>query len=551
MLGALDQQTSARLVPLQTPNLKGYAAYFQDDYQVSDRLTVNLGLRWEYEPGPTDSDNRLSQRLDLTQPIPEMQSNAPVIPAQARTLMAAKGYSHIFNGAWIFATEDNPNAWDSTPWNFMPRVGVNYRIGDNSVARLAYARYVMPTTNVRDTLGDFVNQYTGFAQTTTTLPLASGRPQQTLADPFPANSNPVIEPYGQAYGRYTGLGSAVSLDEYELRPQVNDRFNVSYQRQLLWGTIMDLNYFFNLGTRVPYNINLNMMDPAFRYEYGALINTQVANPFYNYLTPDKFPGGLRNNRTVAVSSLLVPYPQYGAITQTNTNGKQLRVHTFEARFQRPFTKGLSFLAAYAWNRERIQQWFNDLAEYEVLTSNGERGWEWRTTEAPVHRVTAAVTWQVPIGRGQPFLSEMPKAIDLLVGGWQFTTTGRYYSGRPLLFTNTYVVSGNPKLDNPTRDRWFDTSMFSPQPAFTPRSNPWSFDGMNGPSVFMADMTLTKMFEVTSRYRMEARIEAYNAFNNIVWDNPDMTLGSSNFGKVTRKRLAFTGREFQVGLRFIF
>ena len=79
--------------------------------------------------------------------------------------------------------------------------------------RFAYARFMMPISNVRDTLGDFVNQYTGYAQTTTTLGLANGRPQQVLADPFPAN-NPVQQPTGQALGRYTGLGSAVSFDQY-------------------------------------------------------------------------------------------------------------------------------------------------------------------------------------------------------------------------------------------------------------------------------------------------------------------------------------------------
>jgi Carboxypeptidase regulatory-like domain/TonB dependent receptor len=176
MLGALDQQSSARLVPLQQPDLRGYALYFQDDYDLSDRLTVNLGLRWEYEPGPTDPENRLSQRLDLTQPIPDMEATPPAIPAQAVQLMASKGYGYLFNGAWIFASEDSPHAWHSTPRNFLPRVGINYRLGDNSVARVGYARFMMPTSNVRDTLGDFVNQYTGYAQTTTTLNVANGTP---------------------------------------------------------------------------------------------------------------------------------------------------------------------------------------------------------------------------------------------------------------------------------------------------------------------------------------------------------------------------------------
>ncbi len=185
----------------------------------------------------------------------------------------------------------------------MPRVGVNYRVGDDAVLRAAYARFMMPVSNVRDTLGDFVNQYTGYAQMTTTLPLINGAPRQRLADPFPATVNPVIEPYGQSYGRYTGLGSAVSLDEYELRPQINDRFNFSFQKQVWGGTIVEASYFFNWGTRVPYDVNLNMADPSFRYEQKALLNnTTFANPFRNYLTPDKFPGQARNTANVTLGS---------------------------------------------------------------------------------------------------------------------------------------------------------------------------------------------------------------------------------------------------------
>jgi hypothetical protein len=552
LLGALDNQTSARLVPLQTTNLKGYAAYVQDDWRLNDRLTVNLGLRWEYEPGPTDPDNRLSQRIDLTSPIPEMQTAPPTMNAQALALMASKGYSYSYTGAWVFANDDDPHAWHSTWKNFMPRVGVNYRIGDSAVARFAYARYQMPVSNVRDTLGDFVNQYAGFAQTTTTLGLATGVPRQVLADPFPTAVNPVIEPYGQAYGRYTNLGGAVSLDEYELRPQINDRFNVSFQQQVRGGVIVDLNYFFNLGTRVPYSIDLNMMDPAFRYEYKTLLNTQVPNPFRNYLTVDKFPGALRNNATVTLGSLLKPYPQYTAVTQTNTNGKQLRTHTAEIRAQRPFAHGVSFMVAYAWDRARIQQWFDDRATYQTLQTDGKDGWTWMpTANSPTHRVTTAVTIQIPVGRDRKFGANMPKALDLLVGGWQYTASARFYSGRPILFNASLNVSGNPKLDNPTRDQWFDTSMFKVlSDTNTPRTNPWFYDGLNGPGAQFVDMTLTKGVTV-GRYKLEARLEAYNALNSIVWDNPDISISSSNFGKVTRKRTDGLGREIQFGLRFVF
>ncbi len=109
MLGALDNQTSARLVPLQKPDLRGYAAYFQDDWHVNDGLTLNaraaLGVRAGRRP---IRDNRLSQRLDLTQPIPEMQTTPPAMPAQALQLMASKGYSYIYNGAWKFASDEQP-----------------------------------------------------------------------------------------------------------------------------------------------------------------------------------------------------------------------------------------------------------------------------------------------------------------------------------------------------------------------------------------------------------------------------------------------------------
>jgi Carboxypeptidase regulatory-like domain/TonB dependent receptor len=566
MLGALDSQpsstnqSSARLVPLQTPNLKGYAAYFQDDIDINSRITLNLGLRWEFEAGPTDSQNRLSQRIDLTQPIPEMQSTPPNMPAQAVQLMSSKGYSYIFNGAWVFASKDNPHAWHGTTWNFLPRAGVSFRTDKDSVIRVGYARFLNPTTNVRDTLGDFVEQYSGYAQTTLSLGPANGVPRQLLSNPFPTNVNPVIEPYGQTLGRYTNLGGQALLDQYELRPQINDRFNLSYQREIARGIGVEANYFFNYGTRVPYDKNLNMMDPAFRYEQKALINTSVPNPFRNYLTPDKFPGSLRNQSNVNLSSLLVPYPQYSSISQRNTNGRKLKSHMLELRMQQRFRKGLSFVAAYAYSNEKRQEWFDDIAQYKTVTSNGEQGWEWRPAAEsnalganPRHRMTTVLTWQLPIGRGHAFFTNMPKALDLAVGGWQLAPSTRYYSGRLVLFDRPYIVDGNPKLDNPTRDRWFDTTKFkNVQDSFTPRTNAWYYDGLTGPSVFLTDLTLTKFFNLGESRRIEARAEAYNLFNSITWALPGLDItDNANFGKVARKRVDGTGREIQLGLRFVF
>ena len=125
---------------------------------------------------------------------------------------------------------------------------------------------MMPISNVRDTLGDFVNQYTGFAQTTTTLGLANGVPQQTLADPFPANQSGdrAVRTGLRPLHRTSAAPSASTSTSCGRRSTIAS--TVSYQKEIWARTVVDASYFFNSGTRVPYDINLNMADPAFRYE---------------------------------------------------------------------------------------------------------------------------------------------------------------------------------------------------------------------------------------------------------------------------------------------
>jgi hypothetical protein len=137
LLGYVDNASVAARVPIQETVTKGYAAYFMDDFKVNSRLTLNLGLRYEYEPGPVDRGNRLTQRLDLTQPIPEVQATPPNIPSTVTTLLATKGQKQTLNGAWIFATADNRNAWHRKTLTLLPRIGGAFRINDKSVLRMA------------------------------------------------------------------------------------------------------------------------------------------------------------------------------------------------------------------------------------------------------------------------------------------------------------------------------------------------------------------------------------------------------------------------------
>jgi hypothetical protein len=477
--------------------------------------------------------------------------------------MATKGYAPVYNGAWIFTDADNRHAWSRSAGNFLPRIGAAYKIDSKSVVRFGYARYMTPSASIRDPLGDFVNQYTGYSTISSVLAPLNGVPLATAADPFPSTAialvpgqtaNPLQQPTEKSLGRYTNLGNAVSLDQYELTAQNNDRFSFSYQRSVWGETVVSFDYFFNRGSNLPYSIDVNMADPNFFYDNPrSVTNATVTNPFRNYLTPDKFPGALRNGAaTVTVASLLRPYPQYGAITQTNTAGRSLHVNSFKVQAQRRFSKGLSVLVNYAYQREATTEFFDDRAQFA-------RELTWRGQPSARHRFNHALTWALPVGRGRSLLRDAPKGVDLALGGWQLTTTNRWYSGRLLQFNQNLIVTGSPKLAHPTRDKWFDTSVFSAlppgtssDPANTVRTNPWTYNGVVGPGTMQFDMTMSKSFRLTeSGIKFEVRVESYNVFNQLNWDNPVVDFNNASFGKVISKRPGYTGREVQYGLKLTF
>ena len=236
------------------------------------------------------------------------------------------------------------------------------------------------------------------------------------------------------------------------------------------------------------------------------------------------------------------------------------MHSFEIQVQRPFAKGLSMLMAYAYQREQTQEFFDDFATYA-------RKFEWRDTDTPRRRLTSAVSWDLPVGRGRAFLKDAPRGVDMILGGWTFTTITRLYSGRPLFFNQNLLVAGNPKLAHPYQGKWFDTSKFTKLPTTTNpdgvtannadppnlhrRDNPWTFPGVEGPGIWQSDVTLSKAFHITERVSLEMRAESYNVFNHVNYANPSVDFTSANFGKITAKLVAYNGREVQYGLRLKF
>ncbi|MFN7920354.1 MAG: TonB-dependent receptor [Bryobacteraceae bacterium] len=544
LLGVVNSG-NGNINPLFQSNYQQWGAFVQDDFKLSRRVTLNLGLRWELETSPADKNRIFSRYLDLTNAIPEFQgAGAPKIPASVTALGKV---DYKFNGAWIFTDNQNPRVYPAV-WSVLPRVGIAFRISDTSALRAGYARYAVPFKGAW-TEG-FSIPRDGYSENTSVLSPLEGKPRATIDDPFPA-SNPLRAPVGNGYGRYTNLGNSPNWFYQDLKRPINDRFNVSYQKMLPGGLVTDTTFFMNFGHHIlgpsmwggEYAINRNMVDPAIVYSQKALVDARVDNPFYNVLTVDKFPGNLRTQPQVAARQLLRPYPQYGDLSERLTPDRYNRYYALQFKLERSFRNGLSFLFGYNYNREYRAEWFNDIAQYSNTYSLFD-------TRDPRHNVRLAGTYELPFGRGRKYLSSVNRLADAVIGGWRTSHIFMYNNGSMLTF-GAMTASGDPKVSSPGPNGWFDTTKFSILPAYTPRTNPWYYEGVRGPGFGQLDSTLSKDFRITEKQRFELRIETYNTTNHFVPSNPTMGVTSSTFGKSTWIFGGNYGREVQYTLRYLF
>ncbi|MBL8236079.1 MAG: carboxypeptidase regulatory-like domain-containing protein [Bryobacterales bacterium] len=516
-----------------------YGTFINDDWKVSRDLTINLGLRYEFETAYTDPQDRLTRPLDLTSPIPEMQgAAAPQMPAELTQFY--KGPTTL-NGAFQFADSNNRGQWNAGRGGFSPRIGAAYRINDKSSLRVGYGRYLTPWTggtfNVFDTI------YVGYKNVTGAYPAVLGVPQTRLRDPFPA-ATPVVPAYEKSLGRYTSLGDSLSYVNANRPRSYSDRINFSFQRQLPRNMLLDVTYYINFSSQLIGSYNINQVDPRVAYEFKDATNRAVANPFFNFSTVNKFPGALRYQRTVGLTSLARQYPQYGNLNVIDgIEGGSSRYQSFQLRLNRRFANGYSVLMGYNYSRQQDEVFFNDIASFT-------REFTWQESDKPRQRLSLAATWELPVGRGRALFASMPKLLDLAVGGWDLTGLMTWRSGFYVRFGGMQV-NGDPIVENPTPARWFNTQAFSRLPNFTPRTNPWQYDGLTNPGLFNVDASIVKRMPITERVRGELRMDVFNAANNMTWANPNTNVQSSLFGVSNNQLSGLFGRRAQLGLRVEF
>ena len=202
--------------------------------------------------------------------------------------------------------------------------------------------------------------------------------------------------------------------------------------------------------------------------------------------------------------MLTPFAQYGGLYEVGTLGARERYHSIELKAQKAFSRGWNFLFAYVYIREKTDRLFNELDEYNNSLS-------YLNSNQPRHRITSAGSWELPFGKGKPYLSGISRAGDAFVGGWKVTGLFTYMTGAILRF-DKMIASGDPTLSDPTPQRWFDTSKLSQIPAntFVIRSNPNQWDSLTGPQYWLLDATSRKIstslrsIKLNSRWRRTTR-----------------------------------------------
>jgi hypothetical protein len=517
------------------------ALYFQDDWKLTPKITLNIGIRYEYETPLTERFNRSVKGFDFNAASPiEAAARAnyatSVIPELPLDQFRVKGGLTFAGGA------NGRSLWEGEKNNFLPRIGLTFSLNPKTVIRTGYGIFY-------DTNG--VNRsasiQTGFTQSTPVLAsMDSGLTfVASTANPFP---NGLTSALGAGGGLSTFLGQAISFYPAKRLQSYAQRWQFGIQRELPAGFVMDAAYVGNRGTRLG-------VDRALNTTPGKYLSTSPARDqqTINYLS-QSFPSpfyGLNSiyGRNTSRSGLLRPYPQFGNITMNEPIGYSW-YHSLQVRTEKRCSQGYTFQLAYTWSKLMEAVSFlneSDTMPYECIGSLDR-----------THRLAVTGIYELPFGKGRHFASNVPTAVDFLIGGWQLNAVVQKQGGSPLGFGNV-IFNGDLKDialggDQRTLDRWFNTNAgferdSTKQLGSNIRTMPLRFSGIRGPDQSRWDISAIKYFPIGERVKMQFRAECFNAMNHPNLDNPNTTVTSSALGTITG--VSPTQRSYQLALKLTF
>jgi len=506
-----------------------FALFLQDDFKISNRMTLNLGLRWDYETPNHERFNRMVRGLDFNAPSP--------IASQVQGFNA--------KGAVLFpGINGQPGgAFNSDRNNFQPRVGVAYRISPKWVLRGGYGLYY---------LGQNENGSTnGFSQRTNVIPtIDSYTPAVTMTNPFSDYTNgQLLSPTGAAQGAASFLGQSVQANWFNRPLPYSHQYSFDIQRELPGNFLLEVGYVGNQTRKLPINFGVNYVpiDQLGRRTAAGAID----NAYYTAQVPNPFAGLIPNNAalngaTIQRVVLMYPYPQYSGVTAYQVPVGGARYDGFQMKFSKRYSRGLTLVGSYSImkNLERVtvlnaQYWSLSDALNPRLEKRSAGG-----IDIPQKFVASGV-YELPFGKGRPYANSS-KALDHIVGGWQLNWDITYQRGWVFDYATTaQVTPGSAKLANPTEKQWFNTALWAGakgQEPYTLRNFPTLFSDVRGNGYQNWDFSVSKYFPIHESVRLQFRGELINALNH-PWRPSASSPGGGGAGATAGNGLDFTNPSF--------
>lgn len=516
---------------------KSFGLYLQDDWKVNRRLTLNLGLRWDFETGLTERYDRF----------------AVFDPAVTNPLSQRTGWP--LKGGWLFPNKGLDGRGLRSPQYrmFAPRVGLAYQLRPSTIIRTGYGVFYAMAPYGANHYGT-----APFGATTPWLNTIDGiTPNHYLRNPFP---NGVLLPEGSAGGLLsaTGLGVGGPVPA-ELTTPYNLQWNFTIAQQVGSRLGIEVAYAGNKGVKLPFRTGWQMdqLHPSLiRPENGLL--DPVPNPFFGII-----PVGVMSTATVQRGQLMTPYPHYPGVTYAAPGWGNSNYHSFQAKVEKRFSSGNSAVVAYTFSK--------------LLSDGADNAWDasaqvnfyCRSCDKAVspydqrHRLVASFTYDMPFGKGKSYGSNWNSWVNAILGQWQINGIGTINSGLNLQFNvpqNTSfsfggnqrpdVVAGQQaKVDNPTILRWFNRDAFAIPRQYTFGTLGRMHPNLRSDRVENVDFSVFKNFRIRERATVQFRAEWFNFTNSPIFASPNTTVGSTLFGTVTAQENL--PRQTQLALKFLF
>ncbi len=537
--------------------------YAQDDYKVSAKFSLNVGLRWDVELPRTERHNQLTYwDSTATSPIQTAVTATGVSPTVCPSCYNLRGaLEYVGQPGSQYGRSQAATQWK----DFAPRIGASFSPDQKTVIRGGFALVYAPSAlQAAGTTGDAGTS--GFTSVTNFGFTHDGEHtiNTTLDNPAKDGFN---LPMGVAGGPGAFIGSAIGDSFFSsVRNPYSIQTNFNVQRALPANTILEVGYIGNRGLFLPEG------DPGTPYDqlttnYLALGNSlfdQVANPFYGIITS---PGSPLANPTVARNQLLRPFPQYTNVQSVRKPETSSNYQALTVKVDKRLSQGLTLLLSFTGSKtmDTASAAVNYLGPQSSTYANeyNSKG-EYAVSAYDVSRqFVTSFAYELPFGRGRRFFSNINGLANTLFSGFQFNGITEYNSGTPIIIgsvnDNTGLLGGgqrpnlvgNPRIANATRNEWFNTAAFAQPAPFTIGNAPRTLPNVRNPGFTNADLSLFKntYFGAHERYNVQLRLETFNAFNHPYFAGPDTGINDGNFGKITGT--AGDPRDIQLAAKFYF